>query len=174
MYCNQCGANNQDGARFCAACGQPIVAAQPRADAPEPEIVAPAERKARKKEPIPKAEDRPRKRGRGWRRWGIAMLVAAVLGGVAGYFGPGLAGKYDARFPFLGMWPAQATHLALDYVVRYQPDFAEAEVSVSPILLEGEPVYVVDFVLENPPRGLRLLVDRGLSQVWVYEYFEGY
>ncbi|WP_204813241.1 zinc ribbon domain-containing protein [Olsenella uli] len=42
MFCMKCGAQNEDGAKFCTVCGAPLGGAQTAAPQPEPPVEAPA------------------------------------------------------------------------------------------------------------------------------------
>lgn len=88
MICKNCGADVEDGVRFCPACGAKTEAGQqpaaPEAPAPAPEIPSPEIR-----------PEKPARKG-GWIGWAIGgvVLVALIVLGVI--FGPKLFGKKDA------------------------------------------------------------------------------
>jgi hypothetical protein len=173
LACTNCGEAVTDKMRICPYCGhalkagavsqtQPVYQTQPQV------IVVPAAAPAA-------AEEEPvtgRSLALTFLAWGIAAFLAVYgLGFVLEKYG-----RYVEPFtPFVGAYSAEAAGVAQNYVEEVYPEFADAEWTVSAAQLEGEPVYIVDYVLEDPEglQGLRLVVSRRLDDVYPIEYYDG-
>ena len=147
--CPNCGTPIRAGARFCDSCGAPVgeFEADSADDIPTSRIV--------------------------WNAiLGFIVAFALIYGAISATDWI-LTTPAASSVPFLGIRSAQAGSIAQTYVDSYFSDFSQAERSVFPAYVDNQPVYVVDFVKFDQPQGLRVLVSRDLSAVWVYQLVEG-
>ena len=181
MKCSVCDHENRPGVKFCESCGNPmpqVQAAQPagrfcpNCGQPNPvtsnfcsgcgtnfSIVLPS---------------RP-KQSPFWKS--LAKTTAWTVGSfIIVFFVLNILGIRQTLSPVLSDQTAKAEFLAIDFVQENYPELANAERSAYIANIEGTDFYVVDFVLNDPskpPMGARILVDRLLRAVFLYELIEG-
>ena len=144
MYCSNCGTQIAENARFCSSCGVEILTQQ-------------------------QAPAKPRKR----RNWLLTLLLWIVIGFLFSFGMMKASALWPDQMPFFGLWPGVAEARAASYVENYFPEFKVADRYVSAVYMDGQPLYVVDFISPIKPEGLRILVSRNLRQIWPYEYANG-
>ncbi|TAK13769.1 MAG: zinc ribbon domain-containing protein [Anaerolineae bacterium] len=181
LVCTNCGETVTDKMRICPYCGhalkagaasqtQPVYQTQPPPPyAAQPQIIvvpSPAQPAKEEKEISNVAA-------------GLTLVVWAFVGFLLVYGTSLVWGRYG-RFiepytPFIGMYSAEAAGVAQNYVEEVYPSFAGGDRTVSAAYLDGVPVYVVDYVLEDwaGAQGLRLVVSRRLDDVYPIEYLDG-
>ncbi|MBI3159899.1 MAG: zinc ribbon domain-containing protein [Chloroflexi bacterium] len=176
LACTNCGETVTDKMRICPYCGhalkadavsqtQPVYQTQPQV------IVVPAAQ-APAAAPVEEEPVTGRSLLLTFAVWAVAAFAAVYgMGFVAEKYG-----RYVEPFtPFVGAYSAEAAGVAQNYVKEVYPEFTNAEQTVSAAQLDGEPVYIVDYVLEDSEglQGLRLVVSRRLDDVYPLEYYDG-
>lgn len=177
MFCSKCGTENKDDARFCSGCGNVLQQTAPPAKkfcsscgaevppggqfcdkcgASLGQAVAPSA---------------PRPKAKRW-RWLWNFILWGVIGFILSFGSIKVTSIFQDNMPFIGLWAGTAVNRATSFVNSNFPEFNEAETYVSPVFMNMKPVYVVDFVLNDPPSGLSVVVSRDLNQIWPYEYMK--
>lgn len=150
MYCRKCGSKIEEGARFCAVCGEPVVnETESQADAAEQQTVVPE----------PQVDAAPAKPKRSKKPLAIAALVVALaaVGGGAGYY----FGVYQ---PEQAREAAEQEALAAEHAVKFTVSVQGWDTSAGASRLplhitgkeeRGEKVDVVDYI-DSEGRGVKL------------------
>ncbi|TAK13771.1 MAG: zinc ribbon domain-containing protein [Anaerolineae bacterium] len=175
LVCTNCGETVTDKMRICPYCGHALKAGAVGQTQPPPQYVAqpqfivvpsPAQPAKEVKEVSNIAA-------------GVTFVVWAFVGFLLVY-GMNFVWDQYGRFvepytPFIGMYSAEAGGVAYNYVSELYPEYLAGEQTVSPTYLDGEPVYIVDYVVQDADglQGLRLVVSRRLDDVYPLEYYDG-
>lgn len=176
LVCTNCGETVTDKMRICPYCGHALKAdamsqTQPQFSAQPQIIVVPGAAPA---VPAEKGEKEPSTVA-----VGLTFAFWAVIG-FALFYGLNVVWDRYGRFiepvmPFVGLYSAEAGGVAYNYVNDVYPEFVPGEQTVSATYLDGEPVYIVDYVVQDADglQGLRLVVSRRLDDVYPLEYYDG-
>jgi hypothetical protein len=151
---------NNPQARFCQACGETL---EIQEDKPVEDVVE-----------TKKPEKKARRRLPGWARVVLTTLVVVI---VAAALGLGFAFVSPYINAYMTYSPARlerAGLLAQEFVDQVYPAFADAEPDVWVETIDGQEVYVVDFLAQDGDNslGLRLLVNKNITAVRTLEYVE--
>jgi hypothetical protein len=162
--CPKCGEANNPQARFCQACGEPLATTEAK----------PGEESVAVEKPASKPEKKVRRRLPTWARILLTTLVVVIIAAALGV-GFAYASPYiNAYMTYSPARMERAGVLAREFVERVYPAFADSEPDVWVETIDGQDVYVVDFLVQDGDNslGLRVLVNKAITAARALEYVE--
>jgi hypothetical protein len=169
LKCAKCGAELRPGVKFCGTCGAEV-AVPPTTQAATP-IALPTPVPAPSSAQATADKKKARDKKIGIKGYLVRFLVWMVVGVLAVVAWNLLQPQRDALLTVFGRNPKAAEAAAQVFINENIPDLSYAERTVTFSMVDGVPVYVVDFFDNNAeiPYGARLLVDRITLEVQVYQ-----